>query len=82
MTRIVSLLSDRGRTHGDALEQARIAQDIKDIIRESAALDPLHQECLEMIALKISRILAGDPCQRDHWDDISGYAQLVATRLP
>ena len=76
------MLSERGDTHGDALVQAQIAQDIKDIIRESASLDQLHQECLEMIAVKMSRILAGDPCHRDHWDDISGYAQLAATRLP
>ena len=34
-----------------------------------------------MFAHKIGRILVGDPNHRDHWDDISGYAVLVADRL-
>ena len=34
-----------------------------------------------MIACKIARILSGDPNWRDHWDDIAGYATLVAERL-
>jgi hypothetical protein len=36
---------------------------------------------LEMIAHKIGRVLAGDPNHADHWDDIAGYARLVARRV-
>jgi hypothetical protein len=34
-----------------------------------------------MILNKVSRILAGDPGHVDHWDDIAGYATLVADIL-
>jgi hypothetical protein len=40
-----------------------------------------QREALEMIAHKISRILAGDPHFADHWTDISGYARLVERQL-
>jgi hypothetical protein len=34
-----------------------------------------------MIAHKIGRIINGDPDYIDSWDDIAGYAKLVADRL-
>jgi hypothetical protein len=44
-------------------------------------LDHSQAEALDMIAHKIGRILAGDPNHADHWDDIAGYARLVARRV-
>jgi len=38
-------------------------------------------EALEMIATKLSRIVNGNPNKIDNWDDIAGYATLVADRL-
>lgn len=38
-------------------------------------------EALDMIAHKIARIINGDPDYADSWDDIAGYAKLVADRL-
>lgn len=40
-----------------------------------------QQEALEMIAHKIARILNGNPNKIDSWEDIAGYAILVAERL-
>ena len=45
------------------------------------ALKPDQQEALEMMAAKVSRILIGDPDYADNWDDIAGFATLVANRL-
>ena len=45
-----------------------------------AKLEQTQRESLDMIAHKIGRILAGDPDFRDHWDDIAGYAKLVADK--
>jgi hypothetical protein len=42
---------------------------------------PDQREALEMIANKISRILNGNPDFVDSWEDIAGYAILVAERL-
>jgi hypothetical protein len=38
-------------------------------------------EALEMIASKMSRIVNGNPDKIDNWDDIAGYAKLVADQL-
>jgi hypothetical protein len=38
-------------------------------------------EALDMIAVKISRILTGDPNYSDNWHDIQGFAKLVENRL-
>lgn len=79
-----ALLNERGRTHGDYSEHALITQDLKRVMQQTTKyweLQPTQRETLEMIAHKIGRVLAGDPNFRDHWDDIAGYARLVAERL-
>jgi hypothetical protein len=83
------LLAARGRTHGDFTDHAQATQTLKyamqgfrraDGSRSWDRLTPAQRESLDMIAHKIGRILAGDPDFRDHWDDIAGYARLVAER--
>lgn len=70
------LLDARNRTHGDYIEQFRIAQELKDILRtyEWNALSDVHREAIEMICVKLSRIVAGDASHADHWSDVAGYA--------
>lgn len=41
----------------------------------------MQREALEMIAHKIARIVNGDPGYLDNWNDLAGYAQLVAQEL-
>ena len=82
------LLTERGKTHGPYELHAAITCAIKANMRYHMVndisvwhkLDPCMAESLDMIAHKIGRILAGDPDFRDHWDDIAGYAKLVAER--
>lgn len=40
-----------------------------------------QRESLELIATKMGRITSGNPNIQDHWDDISGYAELISKRL-
>ena len=72
------LLVERQKTHGSFAANAKISQAIKTIISEN--LEPgakdAQREALEMIALKLSRILSGQADFKDHWDDIAGYAKL------
>ena len=89
-----ALLNEREKTHGDYTEHAQITQSLKHVLYGAhllgpasdvpysayAKLNPCQREALDMIAHKIGRILAGDPDFRDHWDDIAGYAKLVADR--
>ena len=80
VNRVDQILQERNPVHGSFRDNANIAQDIKQIYRDSPNwkhLRPVHQEALEMIALKLSRILSGNPNELDHWLDIAGYAQLA-----
>lgn len=73
------LLKERNNTHGLFTENARISQDIKDVMRTSVNWDimhDVHREALEYIAGKIGRILSGQYDFDDSWDDVAGYALL------
>lgn len=79
-----ALLCERQKTHGDFRSNAAISQRLKKIVREnttivtSTDLCDVHREALDMICLKLSRILSGQAAFKDHWDDIAGYAALAA----
>lgn len=74
------LLQERQKTHGSFARSAEISQRIKDTFRSSGqhGLSDVHIEALDMIALKLSRILSGQAHFKDHWDDIAGYAHLAS----
>jgi hypothetical protein len=75
------LLVERQSTHGDFATNAAISQAIKRIIHADTSLrdlSPVHREALDMIALKLSRILSGHANYAGHWDDIAGYAKLAS----
>lgn len=77
------ILEERGNTHGDFTDNARLSQRMKHVISsgQTVGLNPVQYEALDMICHKIARICCGDPNFKDHWDDIAGYATLVANRL-
>lgn len=77
------LTNERKSTHGDWKQQSDMAHRLKSEMHftriEGAGWDNLtasQKEALDMIAVKISRILCGNPNEPDHWDDIAGYAYL------
>lgn len=79
------LFDERGRTHGDYATHADCTQKTKDLFRSFpnwTKLNPQEREAMEMMAMKICRVLTGDPHHADHWADIAGYAQLVVNGLP
>lgn len=81
---IAKTISARGVRYGKFIECARIARSIKRAFVDSPNWSELgddQAEALEMIALKIARVLNGDPSDADSWHDICGYAKLVADRL-
>ena len=80
------VLKERGSKYGNYAEQTRISADIvkamsRPINRRNLHLEPDQADALQMFAVKISRILNGDPDYSDNWRDIAGYATLVADRL-
>ena len=82
--KLSDVLNERGSRYGEFKCNAALSQNIKAAMKLShkwSALAPDQCEALEMFAAKISRILTGDPDYADNWDDITGYATLVANRL-
>lgn len=80
---VKEILEQRQKTHGDFKTHAVISQQLKAVLWQDKFqnLEPNQVEAIEMIFHKIARILNGDPNYRDHWDDIAGYATLVAQEL-
>lgn len=78
----MEILNERAKTHGDFAKVAEIATTLKRLFRKSKGqLSVTQTEALDLIATKLARIACGDPNVRDHWEDIAGYAQLVARDL-
>lgn len=75
------LLQEREKTHGSFRTNAEFSQKLKEICRvykSSEEMNVVHREALDMICLKMSRILSGQAYYKDHWDDIAGYAKLAS----
>jgi hypothetical protein len=80
------VLDERESQYGSYMQSADTAIKIKSAMHNAIARNDLHLYpdqlvSLDMIAMKISRIVNGNPSYRDSWLDIAGYAMLVADRL-
>ena len=80
------VLKERGTRYGNYLEQCQISRVLRDVITQSIRMRNTRlyadqEDALMMMCVKISRIINGDPDYADNWDDIAGYAKLVANRL-
>jgi len=79
----MAVLEEREKTHGNFMSNAMVSQRIKAALYSGAwgVMAPDMREALEMIALKMSRIVTGKADEPDHWHDIAGYAMLIYDRL-
>ena len=78
------ILEERGQTYGPFIHNAVVAQQLKDIAHRAPqwdCLDPDMKEGIDVICSKIARITTSSHGHIDNWDDIAGYAILVAQRL-
>lgn len=89
---IPKINEERDAKYGTFLHNGIVAQKLKEAMRNAPAnparrahgwdmLPADIREGLDLIALKISRILTGDPEYLDNWDDIQGYARCVSERI-
>jgi hypothetical protein len=81
---IQNLLHARSATHGNFGNVANTAQRIKRVLHDTDGwpfLSDEQAESLDMIAMKIARVLSGDPSHSDHWEDIEGYARLISNKI-
>lgn len=77
------ILSQRGAEYGDYATMSTAIQAIKREIHnwDTHGIPAPHMEALDMIATKMGRILTGNHDNVDSWQDIAGYATLVANRI-
>ena len=81
---VEEILEARGKEYGEFEEHARITQNIKEAYKDSPnwnCLSPAMKESLEMNAHKVGRILNGNMSNKDSWQDIEGYTNLVSKKL-
>lgn len=82
-----SILAQRGARYGNFTDQAEHCLTIKGTIFGLMGIEKVQTlksdqiEAISNIANKLARITNGDPHYPDSWQDIAGYAQLVADRL-
>lgn len=77
---VAALTDTRQSTHGDFRTNARISQHLKAAVRGYEGwdhLDDVEKESIDMICLKLSRIVSGKSLERKHWEDVEGYAHLA-----
>jgi len=80
----MELLKEREKTHGSYTLTAQTAQTLKRLFRNApsyADMTTAQRESMDMIAVKLARIMCGNPHDPDHWLDISGYATLIVGEL-
>jgi len=74
------LLTERQTTHGSFEDNAKLSQGLKSTMHNHlgwGGLCDVEREAMDMIALKFSRILSGKSLERQHWEDVVGYAKLA-----
>jgi hypothetical protein len=78
----MNILKEREKTHGDYNEVARVSQALKLALRNGPIeeVPAVIRESLELICMKMARIVCGDHNEPDHYLDIKGYAQLALTK--
>lgn len=83
-TSLDGILAERGKTHGNYLIQSAVSQELKRLVRagpEWVNMEDHQRDAIEMILMKISRIVTGDSSHKDSWVDISGYSTLISNTL-
>ena len=74
-------IPNRDQQHGGVQAVGETAQRIKATMRSTTNWTLMSyggREALDMIAHKIGRVLnGGDPHDRQHWEDIAGYAHAA-----
>ena len=83
---IDATLAERGTKYGKFIDQAAVTYKLKNVLREhssnhSKSYSYDQAEALDMICVKLGRIVNGDSDYADSWVDIAGYAKLVSDRL-
>jgi len=84
LDKVKTILEERPGKHGEFAENSHATWEIMRAMqheRNWPTMTDQQKHAVYMVAHKLARIVCGDPAEPDHWDDIAGYATLVADRL-
>jgi len=73
-------LEKRGKSYGSFEDNANLSQALMNIVKNAPGSENLHNShlsALDMIFMKIARMVNGDPMHADNPHDIAGYAKLL-----
>jgi len=79
-----TLIEERSKKYGKFSDNARIAQELKAVFKDSPNWEVLpdeYKEALDLITTKLSRMLSGEFVYDDNPKDIQGYMQLILDYL-
>lgn len=76
-----SILDEREGQYGSFADVSKTTMGLINIMDFNSDLNDCQFVALMMIASKIARIVNGDCNKIDSWEDIAGYATLVAREL-
>lgn len=77
------ILEARKGTHGEYMDNAWMMQRLRELFRQGRnwpTLPDIVKESFDSWAIKLGRILSGNPYVHEHYMDISGYALLIPQR--
>lgn len=80
MSNLDKTLDDRGKDYGDYKEQWKLSQALKRLVHQPN-MNTMAVEALDMIMLKISRLVHGNSEKVDTWLDIEGYARIARQHM-
>lgn len=78
------VLMARHDTHGDFICSSNTVDSLIESLEHTPNWETMasdQRRALRMICEKMARITHGTPDLHDHWEDIAGYAMLIAGRL-
>lgn len=82
MNEVGNILSERESVYGSFEDVSRMYTNLVTIVDEADAILDCKVKCsIDMILMKIARIVSGDQYYRDSWADIAGYAMLVVNSI-
>lgn len=83
MRDVEDILTERGESYGDYVDVSSLAIQLQELIFliSRGRFKPYQRFAIQHICGKISRLANGDVNHLDSWQDIAGYATLVAKEL-
>ena len=78
------IIQNRHERYGSYKDNAGLVQVLKDAVHARpgwSRMNATQRESADMILVKVARIVAGNPSDRDSWQDIVGYATLILNEI-